>query len=145
MGEIDQSVELDPPTGLKPRPELRIELDPHPSASGAARDALEIFADSVSAGAYADLRVVVTELVTNGVKYGPGGPIELSVALDPDGFVRGGVNDGGSGGVRMRVPGPFGGGLGLVIVEALTAWGVHPDSSHVWFELDAADAAPALA
>jgi len=96
-----------------------------------------VFADSISEHAYADLRVVVTELVTNGVKYGPGGPIDLSVALGSDGIVRGNVDDGGAGGVHMRAPGPLGGGLGLVIVEALTEWGVHPDSSRVWFELDA--------
>ncbi len=144
MAEIHQPVELDPPIGLRSRPELRIELDPHPNASCAARDALEIFADSVSADTFANLRVVVTELVTNGVKYGPGGPIALSVGLDADGFVRGDVDDGGTGGVRMRAPGAFGGGLGLVIVEALAEWGVHPDSSHVWFELDRADAAGAL-
>jgi hypothetical protein len=31
------------------------------------------------------------------------------------------------------------GGLGLSLVEFLTsAWGVHPDSTHVWFRFDAA-------
>jgi anti-sigma regulatory factor (Ser/Thr protein kinase) len=116
--------------------DVQVALEPQKSASADAREALEVFEDSLSARAYADLRVVVTELVTNGVKYGPGGPIALSVALDRHGIVHGEVNDGGDGGVRMRAPGPVGGGLGLVIVEALTRWGVHPDSSHVWFELD---------
>jgi anti-sigma regulatory factor (Ser/Thr protein kinase) len=116
---------------------IEVELQPRKRASADAREALEVFEDSLPERAYADLRVVVTELVTNGVKYGPGGPIALSVALDRDGVVRGEVDDGGTGGVRMRAPGPLGGGLGLVIVEALTQWGVHPGSSHVWFELDA--------
>src|ERR1044072_7600828 len=89
---------------------LQIELSPQKSASADAREALEVFADSISEHAYADLRVVVTELVTNGVKYGPGGPIDLSVALGSDGIVRGNVDDGGAGGVHMRAPGPLGGG-----------------------------------
>jgi anti-sigma regulatory factor (Ser/Thr protein kinase) len=121
--------------------ELEVELEPRRCASADAREALEPFADSLSDRAYADLRVIVTELVTNGVKYGPGNTIELSVSLDSDGIVRGEVRDGGSGGVRMRAPGPLGGGLGLVIVEALSTWGVHPESSHVWFELDSVDGA----
>jgi anti-sigma regulatory factor (Ser/Thr protein kinase) len=116
--------------------DVRVELKPLKRASAEAREALEVFEAPLSERAYADLRVVVTELVTNGVKYGPGEPIALSVALDRHGIVHGEVNDGGDGGVRMRAPGPVGGGLGLVIVEALTQWGVHPDSSHVWFELD---------
>ncbi len=118
--------------------EVQVELAPVPAASSAAREALEAFGAPLSERAYADLRVIVTELVTNGVKYGPGGPIELSVALDADGTVRGDVDDGGSGGVRMRAPGPLGGGLGLLIVDALASWGVYPDSSHVWFEFETA-------
>ena len=114
-------------------------LAPEPSSAAASRRALDIFADWLPATAFADLRVIVTELVTNGVKYGPGGRIDLYVALHPGGHLRGEVDDGGSGGVRMRLPGPAGGGLGLVIVDALVdAWGVHPGSSHVWFELETA-------
>jgi anti-sigma regulatory factor (Ser/Thr protein kinase) len=123
--------------GRSTRPlDVQVALRPRQSASADAREALEVFEKPLSDRAYADLRVVVTELVTNGVKYGPGKPIELSVSLNGDGMLRGDVDDGGSGGVHMRCPGRFGGGLGLVIVEALAEWGVHPDSSHVWFELD---------
>jgi two-component sensor histidine kinase len=116
--------------------DVHVALESQSSASADAREALEVFEEPLSERAYADLRVVVTELVTNGVKYGPGRPIDLWVCLGRDGIVRGEVNDGGGGGVLMRCPGRFGGGLGLVIVEALTEWGVHPESSHVWFELD---------
>jgi anti-sigma regulatory factor (Ser/Thr protein kinase) len=119
---------------------LQVDLPSRASASAEARGALKMFEDSLSGETYADLRVIVTELVTNGVKYGPGGSIGLSVALDSDGLLRGDVNDGGNGGVAIRPPGRFGGGLGLVIVDALASWGVHPDSSHVWFELDTAAA-----
>ncbi len=139
MAQTRLSSEAPVAAHFRSRPELRIELDPVPSASGTAREALEVFADSLSAKSFADLRVIVTELVTNGVKYGPGGPIELAVGFDRSGRLRGGVDDRGSGGVRMRTPGPLGGGLGLVIVDALSTWGVHPGSSHVWFELDPAE------
>ena len=118
--------------------DLQVGLQPKPNASAAAREALEVFAGILPERAFADLRVIVTELVTNGVKYGPGTAIALSVSLDSDGLIRGDVDDGGVGGVHMRTPGPLGGGLGLVIVDALATWGVHPDSSHVWFEYDAA-------
>jgi anti-sigma regulatory factor (Ser/Thr protein kinase) len=116
-----------------------MQLSPVPSSATAARRSLDIFSDWLPGPAFADLRVVVTELVTNAVKYGPGAAIDLYVGLHPGGHLRGEVDDGGSGGVRIRPPGPVGGGLGLVIVEALTsAWGVHPDSSHVWFEFEMA-------
>ena len=121
--------------GRATRPvELQIDLESRKRASAEAREALAPFEDRLSDSAYADLRVIVTELVTNSVKYGPGYPISLSVSLDRDGVVRGDVDDGGVGGVHIRAPGPLGGGLGLVIVDALATWGVRPDSSHVWFE-----------
>jgi signal transduction histidine kinase len=118
--------------------DLQLELDPVPGAAAEARDALGTVADGLPNRALADLRVIVTELVTNGVKYGPGRPIELSLAFRPGGVVRGDIDDGGTGEVRMRTPGRLGGGLGLVIVDALARWGAEPGSSHVWFEYEAA-------
>jgi anti-sigma regulatory factor (Ser/Thr protein kinase) len=120
--------------------ELRLTLQPVPRASADARRGLAVFAESLPAETYSDLRLVVTELITNGVKYGPGRAIKVAVALDANGLVCGDVDDGGTGEVRMRVcPEPEGGGLGLVIVNALTSsWGVEPGSSQVWFELAAA-------
>jgi anti-sigma regulatory factor (Ser/Thr protein kinase) len=116
--------------------ELHVVLDPEPGAAARAREALEQFGRHLSERRFADLRVIVTELVTNSVKYGPGRPIRLSVSLDRSGLIRGDVRDGGGGGVRMRTPGPLGGGLGLVIVEALAEWGVVPGTSDVWFEFE---------
>ena len=119
--------------------ELALKLLPVPRASVEARRGLTVFGEYLPAETYADLRVVVTELVTNGVKYGPGQPIKVAVGIDVNGFVVGDVDDGGDGGVRMvTVPNPAGGGLGLLIVDALTiSWGVEPGSSQVWFELGA--------
>lgn len=115
---------------------MHVELRSQPSAAAKAREALGVFSERMSERRYADLRVIVTELVTNSVKYGPGNPIGLSVTLDADGVIRGDVEDGGTGGVHMRCPGPLGGGLGLVIVESLASWGVKDGSSNVWFELE---------
>jgi two-component sensor histidine kinase len=118
--------------------EVQAQFASVPSSAAAARRSLDVFSDWLPSHAFADLRVVITELVTNCVKYGPGQLIDVRVALQAGGHVRGEVDDGGSGGVRMRMPGPVGGGLGLVIVDALVdSWGVRPNSSHVWFELAA--------
>jgi two-component sensor histidine kinase len=122
---------------LVPPPELRLRLLSVPAASAQARRALSVFADSMPAEQLSDLRLIVTELVTNSVKYGPGNPIAVTVARDDEGTVSGEVADGGAGGVRMRRGfDPAGGGLGLQIVDALAShWGVRARSSHVWFEL----------
>src|SRR5690349_12982487 len=137
MGDTQTPVEERAAGRFRRQAELQVQLEPRKCASAEAREALEQFADRLSDRAFADLRVIVTELVTNGVKYGPGKPIGLSVSVGRDGVVRGDVDDGGDGGVHMRKPGPFGGGLGLVIVDALARWGVSADSSRVWFEFDA--------
>lgn len=117
--------------------ELQLKLRPVPRASPEARQALAVFGESLPAETYSDLKLIVSELVTNGVKYGPGDSIHVLVALEPSGRVRGDVDDGGAGGVRMRSRSDLAtGGLGLLIVDALTSsWGVHPGSSQVWFEL----------
>ena len=47
------------------------------------------------------LWVIVSELVTNSVKYGPGGPIRLSVNVSEDGAVLGRIEDGGQGQVMI--------------------------------------------
>jgi anti-sigma regulatory factor (Ser/Thr protein kinase) len=123
-----------------PSPELRIRLGSAPQAPWQAREALGAFSNVLPAATLADLRLIVTELVTNSFKYGPGGPIGLTVQLDDQGSLSGDVNDGGTGGVRMaRSSDPAAGGLGLQIVDALASdWGVYPDTSHVWFVVDAA-------
>ena len=122
------------------RIELEIDLDAVPDAAARARQALKVFADDMRSEQYADLLVVVTELVTNSIKYGPGGMLALTVTLGADGRIRGDVVDAGEGGVAIRTGGgPIDGGIGLRIVDALTrSWGVYPRSSHVWFELAAA-------
>jgi anti-sigma regulatory factor (Ser/Thr protein kinase) len=83
------------------------------------------------------LLTVVSELVTNSVKYGPGRPIHLAIALSKDGAVLGRVEDGGRGRVAVRENvDPAEGGMGLRLVDAFTdRWGVEDGTTTVWFEV----------
>lgn len=84
--------------------------------------------------------LLVSELVTNAVKYGPeDGVIKLIVEADA-GRTRFTVHDPGAGPLPEMVPsenpGP-GGGHGLRIVDTMSdRWGVERGSTRVWFELD---------
>ncbi len=87
-----------------------------------------------------DATLLVSELVTNAVKYGPDdGAIKLIVASS-DSRTRFTVHDAGAGPLPAMVPaanpGP-GGGHGLRIVDTVSdRWGVERGSTRVWFELD---------
>ena len=77
-------------------------LEPGPFAATEARAALERLYERLPAQLYLDLRIVVTELITNAVKFGPEQPIVLAIRIRRDGTVSGEVSDGGSGGVELR-------------------------------------------
>jgi two-component sensor histidine kinase len=86
-----------------------------------------------------DLRLVISELVANAVKYGPGRSIHVEIEVDGRDRVRGGVTDGGAGPLEIphivARPGPAG-GYGMRVVDAVTScWGVREGSTGVWFEL----------
>jgi signal transduction histidine kinase len=119
---------------------LNFQLESTRNAPRLARDALQPLQDELGPELLTELRMVVSELVTNAVQFGPGRPISISLEIDNDRWVRGAVDDGGHAGVRMIEPNPLEGtGLGLQIVAALSrAWGVDPGSTRVWFELASA-------
>jgi anti-sigma regulatory factor (Ser/Thr protein kinase) len=82
--------------------------------------------------------LIVTELVTNAVLHGPGGPVLL--ALDTGGRgVRGQVADPGPGIRKQTLVARRAvdeGGRGLFLVDALSdGWGLSDDESRVWFEV----------
>ena len=82
--------------------------------------------------------LIVTELVTNAVRHGPGGPVEVAIAAGGNG-VRGEVADPGPG-IRhnelIRRRATEEGGRGLFLVDALSdSWGLSADRSRVWFEV----------
>ncbi|MEA2495562.1 MAG: hypothetical protein QOJ29_3473 [Thermoleophilaceae bacterium] len=86
------------------------------------------------------MELIVTELVTNAVRHGPGGPVELAINAGGNGF-RGEVADPGPGIERtklVRRRANEEGGRGLFLVDALSnSWGLSSDRSRVWFEVTA--------
>ena len=115
-------------------------LESVPAAGGEARRHLAGLADRLPAGAFGDLRTVVSELVNNCVVHGSGGPIELSIEHASSGFIRGTVSDGGMGPVEISSQRVGHGGYGLRLVDLLACrWGVNVPSRDVWFELAAQD------
>jgi anti-sigma regulatory factor (Ser/Thr protein kinase) len=87
-----------------------------------------------------DAVLLVSELVTNAVKYGGDGPIELLIDRPGD-QLRFAVRDKGGPGPlpEIREPGASGGGHGLRLVDTIAdRWGVEHGSTIVWFEFDLA-------
>ena len=117
--------------------ELSLTLSPVPTAGGAARVALrEKFAGALRRSTFADLELVVSELVTNAVEHGRG-IIRVEVTHN-DHELRGFVSDRGSGfPYELRAFGDTQeGGRGLAIVNALvTDWGIRRGSTQVWFAI----------
>jgi len=116
---------------------LELRLEPRADAASEARASIrERFSGSLPLGAVYDLLTIVTELVTNSVKHGPGAPIDVRVQVADDGTVTGEVEDQGEGDVAIREITPGIGGFGLRLVDAVAErWGVYQGSTHVWFEL----------
>jgi anti-sigma regulatory factor (Ser/Thr protein kinase) len=113
-----------------------------PSAPGEARRALDGLSPIVPSGALHDLRVVVSELVTNSVRHSgldAGAPIHLQVRAN-ERSVRIEVTDRQGGfTVLPRPPARLeeqSSGWGLYLVDRLVdRWGKVPDDG-VWVELD---------
>ena len=125
---------------------MTIQLNGGPAAVGAARHAIDELADQEQLPRVDDLRLLVSELVTNSVLHGGAGPndhVELHVDR-PDGRVRVEVCDDGEGWADpTRSPllesDEPAGGWGLVLVGALAdSWGVEAgERTCVWFEIGA--------
>jgi anti-sigma regulatory factor (Ser/Thr protein kinase) len=117
---------------------LAAHADSVAQARGHVREALSRWADQDTLDR---VELVVSELVTNSIRYGPGDPITLRLTATPAGEIAGEVQDNGEGvvAIRRRDFEALAGGLGLPIVDQLTSsWGVHPDTTHVWFRVAAA-------
>jgi anti-sigma regulatory factor (Ser/Thr protein kinase) len=117
--------------------DVAIERDPH--APGSARRAVEQFAEQLDPSLVPDVKLLVSELITNSVKYGGEGELLLQLRSDHEGHIRVEVVDQGSGFVPVarNRPATEAGGWGLHLVETLTdRWGVHEGSTHVWFEIE---------
>lgn len=114
-------------------------------AAREARLALEDMSVALPPAIMEDLRLLVSELVTNSVRHArvdANGEIELSVDMTPT-AVRVEVVDPGPGFERRQtVPSLYQtSGWGLYFVgEIADRWGVfHDGATHVWFEMDLAN------
>ncbi len=112
-----------------------------PRSSAAARRIVERLEPQLDAETLANLRLLVSELVTNAIEHVPGDEdITITVGVD-DGRVRVEVTDAGPGfDYRGREEGaPKGSGWGLHFVGLLAdSWGAQTrDGSSVWFEMPA--------
>jgi anti-sigma regulatory factor (Ser/Thr protein kinase) len=111
-------------------------------APGNARRAVEQFASKLAPELVPDMKLLVSELITNSVKYGGEGEVRLLLESEHRGHVRVEVVDQGAGFVPVARDRPATdvGGWGLHLVETLTdRWGVYEGSTHVWFEMGTAD------
>lgn len=115
------------------------------SATTARSEMTRRLAARITSGALDDVRLLLTELITNALRHAgmrPGDEIGVKAQL-LDGTVRIEVSDPGNDGpVKARPPGARGGGYGLFLVDRLTdQWGVDcQDGTTVWAELSAGPA-----
>ncbi|HET6506040.1 MAG TPA: ATP-binding protein [Baekduia sp.] len=119
--------------------QVSVAIDRDITAPAAARRAVERFGASLDPGVVPDVKLLVSELISNAVKYGREGVVRLVLRSEDPCHVHVEVVDQGVGFVpaaRDR-PKTEPGGWGLHMVEALTQrWGVREGSTHVWFEID---------
>jgi anti-sigma regulatory factor (Ser/Thr protein kinase) len=117
--------------------ELEITLESKPESVARARQVAAQVIDGVGEQTLEDVRLIISELVTNAVKHGPDGRVKVRLRRDGR-TIRGAVEDEGTSPFHHRrgiPPGPIG-GLGLHLVDRLSdRWGVDSRSARVWFEL----------
>jgi anti-sigma regulatory factor (Ser/Thr protein kinase) len=122
-------------------PGMTVELEPGATAAGEARAALSVLDGRVDAGALDDVRLLVSELVTNSVRHAGAERELVRLAVTTRGrTMRVEVSDGGNGfEPRERTaPKDQEGGWGLHLVDRLAdRWGVQTGRrARVWFEID---------
>jgi anti-sigma regulatory factor (Ser/Thr protein kinase) len=121
---------------------LTFDISRDPTAPARARRAIDGLGEQLDPTVAPDVKLLVSELITNSVKYGADGDVTLKVEVDDPRRLRVEVADQGLGFVpvpRTR-PATEVGGWGLHLVETLSnRWGVYAGSTHVWFEIDRRD------
>lgn len=119
---------------------LEQELPKSLDAPALARDAVRRLEGQVPPELTENAALLISELVTNSVKYGGDGRIQLEIEAAPD-RLRAEIVDQGEGfeplsRAKRKMKLEDEGGWGLHLVETLADdWGVHEGSTHVWFEI----------
>jgi anti-sigma regulatory factor (Ser/Thr protein kinase) len=117
--------------------ELSVEIPRNAQAPFLARRALAELDGKIDPEVLPDVRLLVSELITNSVKYGGDGPVRLEVTAE-EGRVRAEIIDQGIGFTPVKRNDDLEkvGGWGLHLVQELTTdWGTYEGSTHVWFEI----------
>ena len=117
--------------------ELEITLNSQPESVAQARRVTTQVIDGIDEQSLEDVRLIVSELVTNAVKHGPEGRVKVRLRRDGN-TIRGEVEDEGTSPFGLRRKARLGpdGGLGLRLVDSLSdRWGVEAGTARVWFEL----------
>jgi anti-sigma regulatory factor (Ser/Thr protein kinase) len=123
---------------------VRVDIPRDPKAPGEARRTIERLGDRIAPDVAPDVKLLVSELITNSVKYGGQGAVTLKLEADDPRRLRVEVVDQGIGFVPVARDRPATevGGWGLHLVQTLSnRWGVYEGSTHVWFEIDRRQAA----
>jgi len=119
--------------------QLDVDIPRDEKAPWNARRAVEALGGAIDPDVRPDVMLLVSELITNSVKYGDEGALKLQIEAKGPRSLRVEVVDQGGGFVPQARDRPVGepGGWGLHLVEALTdRWGVYEGSTHVWFEIE---------
>jgi anti-sigma regulatory factor (Ser/Thr protein kinase) len=119
---------------------VRLALERDHDAPGAARHAFDLLDHGLDYARQYAVKLLVSELVSNSVKYGGDGPVHVEIEVGAVG-VHVEVIDCGPGFKPARRNGTLEdvGGWGLVLVEHLASrWGSSASSCRVWFEIDRA-------
>jgi anti-sigma regulatory factor (Ser/Thr protein kinase) len=121
------------------RTSLDVDIPRDLRAPGHARRAVEDLGPAIADDVRHDVMLLVSELVTNSVKYGAEGGVRLLIkAPEPTRIRVEVINNGDAFEPKQRTrPVTAAGGWGLHLVETLSdRWGVRQGSTHVWFEID---------
>lgn len=116
-----------------------MDIPRDPAAPATARSALRELGETLDTGCAEEVSLLVSELITNSVRYGAGPTVRLIVDVADGGRLLVSVIDDGRGFVPVQRSRPVteSGGWGLHLVEQLSdRWGVDAGAGGVWFEVD---------
>ena len=123
-------------------PSVILDIPRDSTAPARAREAIERLRDRIDPAIAPRVTLLVSELVTNAVKYGGDDDVTLRLEFDDPRRLRVEVADHGEGFVPVARDRPATevGGWGLHLVRTLSdRWGVCDGLARVWFEFDRRD------